>query len=266
MEQVHARSPRRGRFRTARTIAALMLRDLSVAHGRTALGYLWELINPLLAVAMLTVLFRLIGRHPGIGTSFALFYATGVLPLHVFTGMAAKMSSVLPASRTLLVYPGVTWMDAVVARLLLTVLTDIVIIGTVFTGVILYDRVDTIVDFPIALQAFSMAVALGLGIGLTNAFLMAILPTWERAWRVITRPLFLLSCVFYTFESVPLPFREWLWFNPLVHVIAMMRRGIYPTYDASYASPLYVYSLSMITLVFGLAMLGRYTSFILHKG
>lgn len=266
MEQAHIYAASRRRFRAARTIAALMLRDLSSSHGRTALGYLWELLNPLLAVALLTVLFKLIGRSPGIGTSFALFYATGVLPLHIFTGMSAKMSTVLPSSRSLLAYPGVTYMDAIIARLLLTVLTDIVIIGAVFTGVILYERIDTIVDYPTVLEAFSMAALLGLGVGLTNAFLMAVSPTWERAWKVLTRPLFLLSCIFHTYEVVPLPFRDWLWYNPVVHCVAIMRRGIYPTYDASYASPLYVYSISLVTLVFGLAMLRRYTSYILHKG
>lgn len=266
MEQAHIHAAPRRRFRAARAITALMLRDLSSSHGRTALGYLWELLNPLLAVALLTVLFKLIGRNPGIGTSFALFYATGVLPLHIFTGMAAKMSTVLPGSRALLAYPGVTYMDAIIARLLLTMLTDIVIIGAVFTGVILYERVDTIVDYPTVLEAFSMAALLGLGVGLTNAFLMAVSPTWERAWKVLTRPLFLLSCVFHTYEVVPLPFRDWLWYNPVIHAVAIMRRGIYPTYDASYASPLYVYSISLVTLVFGLAMLRRYTSYILHKG
>lgn len=266
MQQAYSPAASRRRFRSVRAITALMLRDLSASHGRTALGYLWELLNPVLAVAMLTVLFQLVGRNPGIGTSFALFYATGVLPFHVFTGMAAKMGSVLPGSRALLAYPGVTYMDAIIARLLLAVVTDVVIIGIVFTGVILYDRVDTIVDFPTVLDAFVMAVMLGLGIGLTNSFLMAVWPTWERIWKVMTRPLFLLSCIFHTYEMVPLPFRDWLWYNPVVHVVALMRRGIYPTYDAAYASPLYVYSISLITLVFGLAMLRRYTSYILHSG
>lgn len=266
MEQAHDHAAVRRRFRAARTIVALMLRDLSTSHGRTALGYLWELLNPILAIAVLTVLFQLLGRHPDIGTSFALFYATGVLPFHVFTGMSAKMSTVLIGSRSLLAYPGVTYMDAIIARLLLSALTDIVIIGAVVAGIILYERIDTIIDFPVVLDAFTMAVALGLGIGLSNSFLMAVSPTWGRAWTLVTRPLFLLSCIFYTFDSVPLPFRDWLWFNPLIHVIGLMRRGIYSTYDAAYVTPLYVYSIALATLVFGLAMLRRYTSFILHDG
>jgi capsular polysaccharide transport system permease protein len=37
----------------------------------------------------------------------------------------------------------------------------------------------------------------------------------------------------------------------------MLRHGIYPTYEAPYVSPLYVFSISVILLFFGLLLLAR---------
>ena len=72
------------------------------------------------------------------------------------------------------------------------------------------------------------------------------------------RPLFILSSIFFVFESIPQPYRDYLWYNPLVHVVGMMRRGFYPTYDAPYVEPLYVFGIAVGCTVTGLIALHRY--------
>ena len=79
------------------------------------------------------------------------------------------------------------------------------------------------------------------------------------------RPMFIISTIFFLFESVPQPWRDWLWWNPLVHVVAILRRGIYPSYDASWASPVYVALWGLISLVFGLLFLRRHHREILRR-
>ena len=76
---------------------------------------------------------------------------------------------------------------------------------------------------------------------------------------------YIISCIFFTFETIPLPYRDYLWYNPLVHVIGLMRRGFYGTYDASYVSIPYVAGLSFVCMVTGLIFLRRYHRDILHR-
>jgi capsular polysaccharide transport system permease protein len=56
-----------------------------------------------------------------------------------------------------------------------------------------------------------------------------------------------------------------LWWNPLVHVIGLMRAGFYPMYDAAYVSLLYVLGVAMVLLVTGLLLLRRHHQDLLAK-
>ena len=85
-------------------------------------------------------------------------------------------------------------------------------------------------------RAFAMAALLGLGIGTLNCVLFGFFPTWKNIWGVLTRPLFLISGVFFTFNSAPPAMQEVLWYNPLAQIIGEMRAGFYGSYRADYVS------------------------------
>lgn len=253
-------------FRMSRTIAALVLREMSTTYGRTALGYLWAFIEPVAGIALLTLVFTVIGFAPPVGTSFALFYATGLLPFMMYTGMAGKIATALRFSQPLLFYPGVTFVDAILARFALNALTETMVFGTVLAIIVVGQGLEVILDVPAILLGLAMVMALGMGIGTVNCFLMSIFPIWERAWAILNRPLVIISCILFPLEAVPMPWRDYLWYNPIVHLIGQVRGGFYPTYDSSYVSPLYVFGLSALLTAIGLVMLTRYRSYILNDG
>ena len=105
-----------------------------------------------------------------------------------------------------------------------------------FTGIILVD--DVAVNFePIrVVRAFAMAALLGLGVGTLNCVLFGFFPTWKNIWGVLTRPLFLISGIFFTFNSAPPALQEVLWYNPISQIIGEMRAGFYGAYRADYVS------------------------------
>lgn len=76
---------------------------------------------------------------------------------------------------------------------------------------------------------------------------------------------FLVSCIFFLFETVPEPYRSVLWYNPLVHPIGMMRDAFYPYYSPTYVSATYPVMLGLIGLLVGLFLLNRYHRDILDK-
>jgi capsular polysaccharide transport system permease protein len=253
-------------LRMSRTILALVLREMSTSYGRTSLGYLWAFIEPVAGIALLTLVFSAIGAHPPVGTSFALFYATGLLPFTIYSGITSKVATSLRFSAPLLFYPGVTFVDAMLARLILNGLTETVVFTTVITLIIVGQGLDVILDIPALVLGIAMILALATGIGSLNCFLMAMFPVWERAWAILNRPVVIISCIFFPLHSVPLPWRDYLWFNPIVHLVGQIRSGVYPTYDAAYVSPLYIFGLSAGLTMMGLIMLTRYKSYILNDG
>jgi capsular polysaccharide transport system permease protein len=245
-------------IKTFRTVMALILREIATTYGRSALGYLWAVIEPVAGIMLLTFVFSQTFRAPPIGTSFPLFYASGMLPFLAYLDLSQKISVSVRFSKPLLFYPGVTFIDAILARLLLNAFTHLMVFAMVLGSILIFYRVDSNLDLPAMAEGFLMMVALSAGIGTLNCFLLSRYPVWERAWAILNRPLFIISCVFFMFESVPVPYRDYLWWNPLVHLVGQFRSGVYPTYDDSYVSPLYVFGLSLVTFTVGILLLRRF--------
>ena len=111
-----------------------------------------------------------------------------------------------------------------------------------------------------------MTALLALGLGTLNCFLFTRFPVWQRVWSILMRPLFIVSCVFFLFESVPQPYRDWLWYNPIIHLVGIVRDGFYAGYDAPYVSELYIVLLSLGSFLVGLLFLWRYHQELIHEG
>ncbi|MFZ1726898.1 MAG: ABC transporter permease [Albidovulum sp.] len=262
--RLHAATARHS-FPSARTIVALVLREMATTYGRSPGGYLWTILEPVAGIALLTLAFSFTFVNPPIGTNFAIFYATGMVPFVAYLDMSAKIAGSIQFSKPLLTYPRVTFADALIGRFLTNGLTQLLSAYIIFTGMLLIFDTRTSPDLPQIALAMAMAAMLALGVGTMNCFLMSMLPIWQKTWAILNRPLFLISCIFFVFDGVPEPARSVLWYNPLVHVIGQMRHGFYPSYDALYVSPFYVFSLSLGLLALGLLFLRRYHNEILNE-
>lgn len=252
------------RFATLRTVLALMLREMSTRYGRTPGGYLWSIAEPLGAIMVLSIGFSLLVRTPSLGHSFLLFYATGYLAFNMYMSIANTVGRAILFSRPLLLYPAVNWLDAVLARFLLNSLTSVVISVLLLGGILAVIGHRATLDMLPILEATSLAMLLGLGIGTVNCALSGLFPLWEVAWSIFTRPLFLASGILYLYEELPPLAAQILWFNPLIHITGTMRSGFYPIYGATFASPLYVLGISLALTALGQILLGRYHREILN--
>jgi capsular polysaccharide transport system permease protein len=253
------------RFATIRTVLALILREMSTRYGRTPGGYIWGVFEPLAAILVLSVGFSLVIRTPALGTSFLLFYATGYLPFDLYQSVSNTVARAINFSKPLLLYPAVTWVDALLARFLLNSLTSILISILLFSGILAVVDSRATLDLPPIVAAFGLSMLLGLGVGTLNCALSGLFPLWEVAWSILTRPLFIASGIFYLFETLPQLAQDILWYNPLIHIIGMMRTGFYPTYAAPQVEPLYVLIVSLVLLALGQILLGRYHREILNR-
>ncbi|MTH79698.1 ABC transporter permease [Paracoccus aestuariivivens] len=246
------------RFPAFRALGALIFREMATSYGRSPGGFVWTVLEPVGGIALLTVIFSMAVRVPPMGSSFALFYATGLLPFLMFLDVSRKIAQSLSFSKQLLFYPGVTFVDAIMARFVLCCVVHALVFVIVLSGIIAYDRVDLILDLPRVVLAFLMAAGLGLGVGCMNCFLMRRFPLWSNIWAIATRPLFLVSCIFMPFDSVPQGFRDVLWFNPIIHIVGMNRSAFYSTYRADYVEPVYVALVAAILFASGLALLFKW--------
>lgn len=247
------------RFATPRVVTALILREMATTYGRKPGGYIWSILEPVAGIFLLAWLFTTIGlRSPSLGTNFAIFYATGLLPFYTFNNVSQKVAQSLSYSRGLLAYPRVTIVDVLLARFLVNLLTQITVACVVLTGLRMSADTGTRLDLNHVVMGFAMAAALAFGVGTLNCFLMKQFPLWSSIWSVATRPLILLSGVLLLVERMPAKWQHWFHWNPLVHVVAETRTGFYHGYDPVYTSPVYVFGVALVAGVAGLLFLWRY--------
>lgn len=262
---VQALSPQRPRrFRTARTVFALMLREMTTTYGRSVVGYAWAILEPIAAVTLLSLIFAIAFAAPPLGSNFPLFYATGYLVFMMYMTVGNKLAVAIRFSRPLLEFPAVTVIDAILARFILNMLTQIMVFYIVMTGIIMIYGLRLIISPEAIVLSLAMTAVFTLGVGTLNCFLFIAFPSYEQIWSILNRPLFIASGILFLYDSVPADWRAVLWFNPLTHIIGEMRAGFYGTYEANYVSPVYVFSVSLICLFLGLLLIRRYLGKVLR--
>ena len=248
-----------------RSIAALMLREMTARFGRKPGSYAWALLQPLAIIIVLAYGWSLLMRTPSLGTSFILYKATALLILLIFRSIATTVGKSLHFSRALLAYPGVTWIDALLARFILNVLIGIVVTWIIVTGIILYEDIRTVFDWPRILLAIALTCLLGLGVGVLNCYLFERFVIYENIWGILTAPLLLVSGVIIHYEQMPYQAQQVLWYNPLLHLTGLLRDGIYPTYRPEYISIPFILTCALVPMVFGLLLVRRYHREIINR-
>lgn len=246
------------KYKTARTIFALIMREMSTTYGKSPGGYAWAILEPVLALTILSSIFASFLKAPAIGDSFPLFYATGYLPFMLFNDIANKTATALNQSRPLLRYPAVRFTDALIARAILHLLTHILVGYIVFFGMTIIFKLHISPDYAQIAIGYFIGGMVGFGVGCFNCYAMMSFPAWERMWQICTRPLIFISGLFLPYEDMPEIAQDILWWNPIIHIVGFLRKGIYaPSYEGSYISITFpvIFSLSLMAL--GLLLLWR---------
>jgi capsular polysaccharide transport system permease protein len=238
-----------------RVLFALIMREMTTRYGRNAGGYVWAVLEPAATIAIMSAVFQAIAQRPAIGTHFPVFFATGYMAFHFYLDISRAVGNAVTANRALLSFPRVTIVDAIVARFVLQFLTSTFVTALILAVLLAVFDEAVIVRYEYIALAIGLASFLGLAMGLFNAVSFAWSPTWETIFGLINRPLFIISGIFFLYEGLPEPVRAVLWWNPLMHVTALMRAGFYPAYEAGFVSPVYVVLCAAVPFLLGVMLM-----------
>jgi capsular polysaccharide transport system permease protein len=247
-----------------RVQGALILREIATRYGRTPGGFVWAVLEPVAAVLVLTAALSMVVHAPSLGTSFVVFYASGYLPFQLYATLQGHLQQSLVYSRPLLVYPSVSWIDAVAARFVLNSLTGLCVVFIALTGLALTTGEVRIVAPGLVVLALGLAAVLGLGLGVLNCLLVGLFPVWGQVWAIVSRPLFLVAGVIFVMEDLPTRIQDWLFLTPWIHITGLFRAGLYAGYEPSYVSVPLVLGWALLPLAVGLLFLRKYRHDILQ--
>jgi len=234
-----------------RVVCALLLREM---RGRSAFGYLWDVLGPVVHIVLLTIIFIFFDRRSNpLGQSLAQFLATGLIPYKMFTALSGRSHSVIKKNTTLFALPIVKPIDAIFAKLFLEIATSLTVGLIVFTGLVLLD-LSPLPFEPLLVAGGFFALALfGMGVGMINAVISWVIPAWEKVYGLMTMPLFFMSGIWYIPDLLPEWLRNIIVWNPVLHGIEWVRSGFYANYGERTLDCGYLLSCGLATLFFGLA-------------
>lgn len=235
-------------------LKALIIREQLTRFSGGAFGPLWAYATPVAWIVFVVISFNLLGRASPLASGPEIFVATGILPYVLFRQTITSMMRTLIANRYLLYFQPVTTQDILFAaafvELLNTIITSLVIFGAI---IMIFGAVA-----PNDLLTVYVAMGLAWALGASAGSLFAAFGRWSdsvsRAIPLILRPLFWISGIFFIATELPLSAQELFAWNPLFHIIEILREGFFLGYVSSIADPAYVCCIIVVMFAASLAV------------
>ena len=238
---------------------ALFLREALFRLSGNRTAWLWLLGEPVFHIAFIMLFFELVRMQTVPGAEPALFIMTGLIGFFMARNTALRSMEAINANAALFAYRQVKPVDTVLVRAALEGFLMLVIALVMLTGAALLGF-DVLLNDPLeVLAAFAGLWLCGLGLGLVLSVMNQLLPEISNIVKLLFTPLYFVSGVMFPVLIVPQPYRDWLFYNPLVHGIEALRGGFFPHYyvvpETSLSS---LYGFALFTIFFGLALHVRY--------
>lgn len=238
---------------------ALFLREAVGRISRSRGAWVWLLLEPAAHIGVTMVIFTVIRMRVVGGIDTAIWLMVGLLSFFMFKRVATQAMNAVGSNQALFSYRQVKPVDTVLARAALEGFLLILVAVVLFFGAGMLG-LDVLPADPLAvLEALLGLWLVGLGFGLVASVATELVPEVGKIIGLLMTPLYFASGVIFPIGPIPLPYREWVMYNPLPHALEAVRLGFAPHYYAvPETSIAYLYGFAVILVFFGLALHVRF--------
>lgn len=238
-----------------RVFNALILRETKSRYGRHKLGFFWIFLEPLFFVGLFLAFKLLIKSPTSNGMSDAYFIITGITPFLLFRQTMSQLANSIAGSRNLLAFPQVTTFDVMIATALLEFASMIFVFSMLVLGFAVFDEPPRIENPLLVLYGTLLLGITGTGLGMIFASLIPIWPSIKNITNpLFGRPLFFTSGIFFTAEMLPAAARDIVLWNPLLHMVEIIRSAFFIEFESQYIEWNYAGLFAALTFLTGLLM------------
>jgi capsular polysaccharide transport system permease protein len=234
---------------------ALILRTIRVSYRKSRFGFMLAFFQPgsimLLHVGLITAYCELTGQPLAAGIPCDVFMIGAFTIWFIFSHTAHGNKHAVGEGSGAALQPLVTRMHYRIAA----VLWELALMPAVcFLGLILSEMIhgnEAMPNIPLAFVLFVVTAILGFGTRLVLDALSERWPVIRSFEKLLFRCLFITSAVFYSAINIHRALGDWIFFNPLIHLVELTRQALYPGY------PVWEVSLIYPTIfAFGMTLVG----------
>lgn len=206
----------------------LIWRDVKVRYKQTVLGIAWAILQPLVMIAIFTVIFGRVAGLPSDGIPYALFAYAGVVTWTFFSGAVTKGGNSLVGSAHLITkvyFPRMMIPAAAVCA----AVVDLMLAFVVLIPLMYYYGFAPTWKIVAVLPALALLVVFAFGVGMWMSALNVkyrdigfVLPFVVQVWMF-------LSPVIYPTSVLPPKLRIAMMFNPVSGILEAFRSALFGT-------------------------------------
>jgi len=236
----------------SKVIGALLMRELHTRYGRDNVGYLWMFLEPMTLASAVSLLHAGEKTHYGSDIRMVPFAMLGYSIFIMLRGMVTRAEGALESNMPLLYHRSVTIFDMLFARALLegagTFVTYLVLI--------IFAVAFGLADPPARPLDIIIGVGLMFWFSFSIAMIICALTHENRlAGRLVHPVMYIsmpLSGAFFQLQWIPEPYRDWLWWSPLMQIFEELRYGQFDSATNQYVSLPYIIAWCLLLCYVGL--------------
>ncbi len=205
-------------------VKTLAVRDLKLRYERSALGFLWTILNPLVMIGVYTLVFSSI-LHSGV-QRFPVFLVPVMLPWNFLVKCLLGVSPILYQSGYLInraAFPS----ESLIFSGILSSFVEFCLEMLIFTAILLLTGSPVFPGLIVIPLVMVLHLLFTTGIVLVFSVAQVFYRDTQYVANLLTTAWFFLTPIFYAVSSIPDKFL-WLYnLNPMVHFAACFREPFY---------------------------------------
>jgi len=193
------------------------------------MGYVWWILEPLVNTVLFYAILILVMQQSNVGALS--FILVGTITWQWFSGCVVSSANTIFDAGGMLKFIYLPKIILPLIHILASTWRFSFLFGLLLVWCLATGRLPTVewLALPVLLGVQLVVI---LGVALPLAAIVPYFPDARYAVDVMLRTLMLASGIFFTFDQVPEPYRDWIFFNPMASLIegyrAVLLRGEWP--------------------------------------
>ena len=225
-----------------------MIRHLMVRYGRSNIGFLWFILEPMILCAGVISLRWFLQGHQEHGLGLVPFLLSGYMPLTLWRHLSSSSAYLVRRGTGLLFHSQVTVLDLFITTMGLEFVGCTLAFLVNYSALLLMGAVAPLADVGVFAGGWCMMAALGIGFGAAIAVLTETHEWFERFLQPIQYLMLPICGFFFMVDWLPDLVQKLAWWMPTVHCYEMIRAGFFGETVQTHYTPAYPLSVALIVL------------------